>query len=82
MNATQPPSQKAQARQDIQAIKDDLLLDAIFESLQMAGSYCESAMLACRRGDRHELSIRRRQISASLKAAFTAHTELLTGGAQ
>jgi hypothetical protein len=82
MNATLPPGQKAKARHEIQSVRDDLLLDAIFESLQLAGSYCESAMLACRRGDRHELSIRRRQISASLKAAFTAHTELLTGGAQ
>jgi hypothetical protein len=81
MNATQPPSQKAQARQDIQAVKDDLLLDAIFESLQLAGSYCESAMLACRRGDRHELSIRRRQISSSIRHAFEAHSTL-TGGAK
>jgi hypothetical protein len=89
MNAPQPPAQKgpvetypAQAkRQELRSALDDQLLDEIYGGLQLAKSYAESMMLACVRGDRHELLIRRRQVSASLKHAFEAHT-MLTGGAK
>ena len=88
MNAHQPPAQEgpvvtyaAQAkRQELKSELDNQILDEIYEALGLAKSYCESAMLACVRDDRQELSIRRRQISASLKHAFGAHT-MLTGGA-
>jgi hypothetical protein len=89
MTAPQPPGQNGQgatdpaqaSRQELQSVLDDQLLDEIYDGLQLAKSYAESMMLACVRGDRHELSIRRRQVSASLKHAFEAHT-MLTGGAK
>lgn len=89
MNAHQPPAQEAAGetcpapakRQELQSVLDDQLLDEIYDGLQLAKSYAESMMLACVRGDRQELSIRRRQISTSIKHAFEAHT-MLTGGAK
>jgi hypothetical protein len=63
---------------EIKAALDDDLLDEIYEGLQLAKSYIESMMLATVRGDRQELSVRRRQISTSIKHAFEAHT-MLTG---
>ena len=89
MNAHQPPAQEGPSetcpapakRQELQSVLDDQLLDEIYDGLQLAKSYAESMMLACVRGDRQELSIRRRQISTSIKHAFEAHT-MLTGGAQ
>ena len=89
MNALIPPAQKgpvetypAQAkRQELRSVLDDQLLEEIYEGLQLAKSYAESMMLACVRGDRHELSIRRRQISSSIRHAFEAHSTL-TGGAK
>jgi hypothetical protein len=86
MNAHQPPGQEAAGetypaqakRQELQSVLDDQLLEEIYDGLQLAKSYAESMMLACVRGDRQELSIRRRQISTSIKHAFEAHT-MLTG---
>ena len=86
MNAHQPPGQEAAGetypaqakRQELQSVLDDQLLDEIYDGLQLAKSYAESMMQACVRGDRQELSIRRRQISTSIKHAFEAHS-MLTG---
>ena len=66
---------------EIKAALDDDLLDEIYEGLRLAKSYIESMMLATVRGDRQELSVRRRQIRDALKYAYDAHA-LLNGGAR
>jgi len=86
MNAHQPPGQEAAGetspaqakRQELQSELDSQILDEIYDGLRLAKSYAESMMLACIRDDRQELSIRRRQISSSIKHAFEAHS-MLTG---
>jgi hypothetical protein len=65
---------------ELQRVLDDQVLDAIYEALELSRSYHTSMMEACRRDDRHELGQRRRQIGASIKAAFELHTQLLNGG--
>jgi len=89
MNAPQPPAQKgpvetypAQAqRQRLKSELDNQILDEIYEALGLVKSYVESAMLALARDDRQELTVRRRQISSSLRHAFQAH-DMLTGEAK
>ncbi len=81
MNAQPPAAQKAVETNSVRAVLDEDLLDEVYAGLELAKSYTQSMMEAARRGDRTELSIRRRQISASLKHAFQAHS-LLNGGAK
>jgi hypothetical protein len=66
---------------EIKAVLEEQLLDSIYEGLALARSYIESMMQATVRGDRHELSIRRRQIRDALKYAYEAHA-LLNGSAR
>jgi hypothetical protein len=88
MKTPPPPGHKgpgenhaAQAkRQELKSVLDEQLLDEIHAGLWHAQSYITSMLAACARGDRQELSIRRRQISSSLKHAFEAHT-MLNGSA-
>ena len=73
MNAPQPPAQKgpvvtyaAQAqRQRLKSELDNQILDEIYEASGSQRSTVESAMLACARDDRQELTVRRRQISSA-----------------
>jgi len=81
MNAQPPAAQKAVETNSVRAALDEELLDEIYAGLQLGKSYIESMMLACIRGDRHELTVRRRQISSSLRHAFQAH-DMLTGEAK
>ena len=81
MNAHQPPAQKAVETNPVRAVLDEDLLDEVYAGLELAKSYTQSMMEAARRGDRHELSVRRRQISSSLKHAFGAH-DMLVGEAK
>ncbi len=61
---------------ELKAVLEDLLLDEIYEALGLARSYIDSMMQATVRDDRHELHIRRRQISNTIRHAFQAHTLL------
>jgi|SRR5579871_768063 len=53
---------------------DEFILDELWETLQLVGSYTNSALEACRRGDRDEIRLRLRvQLRDSFRHAVAVH---------
>ena len=76
MIASDNPSPVALPRQTVASVCDDLRLEAIFEAMELAGSYARSAAEAAWRGERLTLGVHLRQLRLATIAALQTFNEL------
>jgi hypothetical protein len=64
------------------AAADEFVLDEIHDTLQLIKSYAVSGIEAARRGDRHELKLRLKQLRDCFRHALQVHNLLSAPGGE